>query len=396
MTMTMDQGRGIRVRGKTRLFAAIALVLVGAATAEAQGALSTQGFGYPSGQISTRVRAIGGAAAEFDPISTLNPASLSEWVRASLYIQYEPEFRRLTNGAASDQSTIIRFPLFAGGLPVSTRATLGLSASTLLDRSWSTRSTGQQVFDTTLVDYTDVFQSLGALTDVRLAGGFAPSRTLRVGVGLHAITGQNRLLASRTFDSEQATFAPFGQVASVTYSGSAISAGFSWRPMRSLGLAGSAKRGFALKASVNDTSLGDGRVPDRVGAGARLELFTGTELYVRADRVWWSLLTPLSASGGAGTAVGQDSWELGAGLEGRGPTIFTRPVHLRLGADRRTLPFLAAGSEVREFLIAGGFGVPLAFGRSTLDAAVQRAARNSDIGVSERAWTISVGLTVRP
>lgn len=364
----------------------------------AQGSLSTQGFGYPTGQIGTRSRGSAGANAEFDPVSPINPASLGEWTRPTLYFQYEPEFRRVTNGAARDNATVIRFPLFAGGLPFMPGGTLGLSASTLLDRSWATTSNGKQTFDdTVIVDFTDNFQSLGALTDVRLASSYAPHRSLRIGLGLHAVTGQNKVVASRTFASGQATFAPFFQSASITYTGSAISAGFIWRPTATLGIAGSAKRGGSLKASTNDSTIGRGRVPDRVGGSLLYLISTGTQISVRADRVWWSRLTPLSRSFGRGTATGRDGWELGAGIEGRGPVVFSRPIQLRLGGDRRTLPFLAAGAEVTETLVAGGFGVPLAFGRASLDAAVQRAARDaSGSGIRERAWILSLGLTVRP
>lgn len=375
--------------GGLAMVALISLPLAG------QGSLSTQGFGYPSGQIGTRARATGGAMAEFDPVSALNPAALGEWTRSSLYIQYEPEYRQVSSATSSDRATIIRFPLFAGAIPIKQGATLALTASTLLDRSWATRSTGQQSFDTLVVNFTDNFQSLGALTDVRLASSYAPHRTLRVGLGVHAITGNNRLSATRVFDGGQVTYAPFIQASQITYTGSAISAGLAWRPTRTFGLAASAKLGRKLDASINDTTIGSGGVPHRVGAGVRFEIATGTEIHARGERVWWSRLTSLSA-GGAGAAIGQNSWDFGAGLEGRGPVLFSRPVTLRLGGNRRTLPFLAAGSGVTEVVLAGGFGVPLAFGRASLDVAVQRAARDADIGIKERAMTFSLGLTVRP
>lgn len=379
-----------------RLTVAAALLLPAAGSAAAQGSLSGQGFGYPSGQLGTRARGTGGAMAEHDAISTLNPAALGEWTRASLYVQYEPEFRQVTGAAKSDRATLIRFPLFAGALPVGERTIVGLSASTLLDRSWATQSTGTQRFDSLSVKYTDNFQSLGSITDLRLGLSRAVQRRLRLGVGLHAITGQNRLATARTFDAGQTAFAPFVQSTNITYTGSAMSLGMTWRPVAAIELAASAKRGGTLTASTNDTTIGKGRVPDRAGAGVRVEVATGTAVYARAERVWWSRLTPLSRNGGAGNAVGADSWGFGAGVEGRGPVLFSRPVQLRLGGDRRTLPFLAAGKQVTELVYGGGFGMPLAFGRSTLDVAVQRAARDANIAVKERAWTLSVGLTVRP
>ena len=59
----------------------------------AQGSISTQGFGYPPGGLSTRAGAAGGGFAEFDFSTPRNPSSTLGWGRGGLYFQYEPEFR---------------------------------------------------------------------------------------------------------------------------------------------------------------------------------------------------------------------------------------------------------------------------------------------------------------
>jgi hypothetical protein len=69
---------------------------------------------------------------------------------------------------------------------------------------------------------------------------------------------------------------------------------------------------------------------------------------------------------------------------------------LRLGALTHTLPFEADGALVRENAVSGGFGIPVRFDQATIDLAVQRAFRSASLDVSESAWTLSVGLTVRP
>ena len=91
-----------------------------ARTAAAQGSLSTQGYGYPTGELSTRALGTGGSLAEFDPASPINPAALgswgaspinsairSVWGRTAFTAQYDPEFRRVTAGTGSQTSAAV-------------------------------------------------------------------------------------------------------------------------------------------------------------------------------------------------------------------------------------------------------------------------------------------------
>ena len=59
-----------------RTFWSFGLVALAATTAAAQGTISTQGFGYPTGGLSTRAAAGGGAFGEFDFSTSRNPSSL--------------------------------------------------------------------------------------------------------------------------------------------------------------------------------------------------------------------------------------------------------------------------------------------------------------------------------
>jgi hypothetical protein len=128
-------------RGRQALAAA---ALVGAAAAAparaaAQSSLGVQGFGYPSGQLSTRASGTGGALAEFDPVSPVNPSALLEFGRTFAAFQYDPEFRQLTAGSATQRNTIARFPVVAVGGPFARRRGMfGVSASTFLDRTFAT------------------------------------------------------------------------------------------------------------------------------------------------------------------------------------------------------------------------------------------------------------------
>ena len=77
------------------------------------------------------------------------------------------------------------------------------------------------------------------------------------------------------------------------------------------------------------------------------------------------------------------------------PRFIGNIVTLRAGARVRTLPYLAAGQDVRERTLAAGFGIPFAYERATMNFSAQNAVRTA--GASrETAWTFGFGLTVRP
>ena len=78
----------------------------------------------------------------------------------------------------------------------------------------------------------------------------------------------------------------------------------------------------------------------------------------------------------------------------RAPSPWTRLVE-RAGFGI-TLPFQAAGKNVKENSFSGGVGTQFGNGRVITDFAVVRALRSADIGATERAWTMSFGISVRP
>ena len=84
-----------------------------ASRAGAQGSLSGLGFGYPTGQLSTRAIGIGGSSGELDPVTPRNPAALSSWGRSGLHLQYDPEYKRVSAAGGIDRTLEARFPLIA-------------------------------------------------------------------------------------------------------------------------------------------------------------------------------------------------------------------------------------------------------------------------------------------
>ncbi|MEO8561968.1 MAG: hypothetical protein ABI601_07835 [bacterium] len=380
---------------RTRTTLLIALALVGLpAMGRAQGTLSTLGFGYPAGQISTRSAATGGAIAEFDPLSATNPAALSSLGGSALYLQAEPEYRRLKIGTSSESAMIARHPLASATFPLRSTLVAGVSLSNLLDRTFETNVRGvQRIGDSTLAT-TNFFKSDGAIADVRVSLAWVPTSWLRLGVAGHAITGDNRLNNSQRFD-DSTRFAPLIDTSTVTYVGTAVSAGFELFAGSVAGIAGSYRKGGSMSVKHGDETIATANVPDRMSISAAFLGIKGTTVGARTSKDTWSNMRGL---GSPGLPI-SDAWDTSVGADVLGPRLGGRTLQLRVGERWRTLPFGLATSEVKEKSTSFGLGTLLGRGRIGLDLAGIRASRepvSSAIDLHETAWTVSVGVTVRP
>jgi hypothetical protein len=362
-----------------------------AAPARAQANLSGQGFGFPPGQLSTRALGTGGAVAELDPLTPLNPAGVSAFQSAVLFLQIEPEYRTVTTGAKTDKTTTARYPNVFGALPIGSHFALSIGASTLLDRTSTTLFTGTQALagnDSVTMD-TD-YRIDGAMSDVRLALGWSPMGWLRFGVGAHAIVGHNLVSISQRF-ADTTEFSGFSQSIVLGFSGSAASAGMQLIGKKvAAGL--SVRQGGPLRVSVEDTTLSRAHVPARIGASFAYTGFANSAIAVRTSYDHWSSLGNLGAPG----LVGVNAWDSSIGADIAGPKIDNQTIYLRGGFRTRTLPFQAAGHDVTENSITGGLGTIFANGRVTGDVAVAHASRTADISATEKAWTLSIGISLRP
>lgn len=375
-------------------FAAIALCTISfAARGGAQGALSLQGLGYPAGGLSARAEGTGGGVADFDALSAVSPASLAGVGSPALYLQYSPEFRRVTTASGTATTVTARFPLILGVLPMGQSWTLGISASTFLDRSSETSLDRLQVVGgtTDTVTLTEQNKILGAIDDFRLALAWSPSPAFRIGVGAHAFAGSNRITFSQLFP-DSAEFISSAQAGRISYTGFAASLGLEYHPVRVLGFAISGRKGGDLSAQSGDTALGKARLPDHYSGSVTFEGIPGVILSARAAHDNWSTLTSLSSTG----IQAFDSWDYGAGAEATGPRLMQRIITIRAGARFRTLPFGLNGEKVTEKTFAAGFGVPLTRERASLDVALQHAARSAGSDIKERGYILSVGLRVSP
>lgn len=371
---------------------AIALLLSAAvsARAAAQGTLSTQGFGYPPGQLSTRATSLGGGLAETDPLSPVNPAAISDWIASGLYVQYSPEYRSVESGNVADHTMTVRFPVMMGAVTAGNRLVFGLSTSTLLDRTWETSRVGFTPNGADSVRFTEDFTSSGAINDIRLGVAFAITPSLWIGAGGHIFSGDDRLKIRRV--SDDTTFTPFLQQSRLSYSGTGLSGGVTWRPVPTLELGASGRVGGRIETFRNDTSLTRADVPSRWGVGAAFAGVSGLLVAARADWVGWSSLGDLGRPGLGVT----DAWDVGGGVEVSGPLFFGLTLPLRVGYRHRTLPFTVGDAKIVENSFSFGVGIPVSGGRSRIDLGAERANRGSVNGITEKAWILSAGIMVRP
>lgn len=379
------------------------LLALPAGAAAAQGNLSTQGFGYPPGQLSTTALSLGGGPAELDPSSALNPAAPSLWGGVILFMQYEPERRTVKTPTERASTTTARFPMVGISIPVR-RLAIQATASAFLDRTWTSGSRIQRDIGGTVVDAVELFTSNGGITDFRLALAYGVSRQLQIGVAGHVFSGENSILIEQRFP-DTVTFSGARQRSQIGYNGLGASAGIVLRQGDKLGLGASVRVGGDIESYSGDVTVSKAKVPLRYGVGVSYSGIEGVSLSARANFDEWSAMEPLRRADSNLRAY--DSWDYGIGADVAGPSIGRRTIALRLGARRRGLPFGVGGgstgeqTRVNETSFSGGFGIPLGIARSHLDVGVARATRKPEDsgiagGATESAYIFSFGVRVRP
>ena len=385
------------IRPRLRSFvssAALALLAAMAAvpTASAQGSVGTQGFGYPVGGGSVRTNGTGGAFAEFDALTPTNPAALGGIGRTVISAQAEPELRTLTANGVSEKSTLQRIPLIMLIFPARHGVAVGLSATTFLDRTFSTTTTGSALIDGSAVPTADQMDVRGAINDLRAGAGWQISPRFRVGVAGHLYTGENRATRERRFADTLA----FGNVldsSRVTYFGTALSVGGEATLGKGFTALASYRRGNELNARIRDTIVAKASVPSRSGVALRYDGIVGSVFAVGVEQISWSRMASL----GSATTTSTDALNWHAGAEVAGPRFRGLPLLVRAGYARNALPFGTLGQTAKENRLSAGLGVPVAGEDATLDLSVQRANRTmSGSGFKESAWLLGIGIQIRP
>lgn len=383
--IVVDRARHAGVLGALLLFG-----VLGPRAAGAQGALSTQGFGYPPGGLSARALGTAGATGEFDLLSALNPAAITEITTGLVTLQGQPELRTVRIGDVSERSRVQRVPMVGAGLRAG-RVGLMITASTLLDRSFTTQSQGNAVVDGRNVPTIDDYQSRGAMTELRVGAGWT-WKSLRLGAAAVAVSGDNTVVRARTFPDSLA-FGAVLDTASLGFQGIGGALGVNWRPTRGLLVGASWRVGGPLESVRGDSVVSRASVPGRLGAGVLFDGIRGTILAAKVERVSWSAMNGL----GTDASRARDVLNWSAGGEFFAGSIRAYPVLWRAGFASRELPFLVGTVPVTERGLHTGVGVPIVGERGVVDIALQRLQRRmANDAAREDAWSITVGLTVRP
>jgi hypothetical protein len=378
--------------------AGVAMALLVGAQLSAQGAVALQGFGYPPGALTVRASSSGGGLGEFDQASPLNPAALMNWGVAGAYLQYSPERRSTSIAGTSSTGTVARFPLFAIGLPMGSRYTFGISASTLLERNYSTSLTARQLIRTDSVTTTSTTTARGGVSLIQFGGAMQVARWLRVGAALNVVTGENNVKTARSIArdtgvvGDSVSYGTITEQSTATFGGNAVSFGIDVAPTKKISLAASGRLGFRMRADLSDTTRRTADVPNRAGVAARWEI-GGSNIAARYDWEGWSAMKGLS---GSSTTV-FDTKEIGIGAEVPGPKIPGGQMLVRFGVRNRGLPYGVNGKQPKENIFGGGLGFPIGFGRAQLDLGVENASRKVPgiANLSERGLIFSFGFRLR-
>lgn len=389
MSITSSGSARLAARAAMRIITLVGGLTWSAIDLHAQGALASQGYGYPTGQLSSRALGVGGATAETDPASAINPAAIGLSSRYSISMLFEPEFRRTRVAGAEANTRTFRFPNFLMTGSVG-RFNASASFTTFLDRTFSSTLTDTQIIAGDSVESSLTNNSNGAMNDARFALSYWVTQKLQLGASIHGLSGENRIFISRVFP-DSVGVGGVTQASVINFSGRAYTLGAVYSPTPKWLLGASARFGGSLDAKQDAEPIGEATVPRRIGLGASYYGIPNTTLSARFDRTEWSSLDPL----GSAIMTTHDATEIGLGVDVLGPRIGGIATIARLGLRDRQLPFGLLGEQIGERSVSAGLGVPLGRSRGQFDLAVQRAARSA-AGVNERAWLISIGFGIRP
>jgi hypothetical protein len=361
----------------------------GAAAAQ-DSPFSIRGLGLVGRPVSARSAATGGGFGLFDPATPLNPAALGRWRAVAGWAVGAPSRRRFdAGGAASLTST--RFPVFGFATTLGQRLGAAVSIGDYLDRTWRVRTQDTVTLRGQAVPVSDESESIGGISDLRLAAAYRLSPRLTIGGGIHALSGSTRLQVTRDFDDS--SYVDYRDRSVTDFDGLGLSLGVLANPLPYLSLGASLRLNGELEATSSTGIRAEVDMPMDLSFGAQLLPARGVVLVATVGFSTWSRAADaLEAAGGVRS---RDVWSVAGGLEAEGVRLGRATLPLRLGYRWRQLPFGVAGEELAERALSGGFGFDLAGGRTTMDLALERGSRNAG-GRTESFTTLYLGFTVRP
>jgi len=360
------------------LAALAALALTAPARAQ-DSQFGIHGLGTPGRWESVRARATGGAFAPFDAFSPLLEAAVADVQRVSAGVTGAASWRSADFGTERATLRGSRFPAFLIGGPIVGHLVLAGGFSTYLDKSFGIVTHDTIVIRGNPEPVTDEITSDGAVSDLRLALAARVHSRLALGFALHGITGSTHVSATRRFD-DSTTYRTAIVGNTIAYHGLGGSASALYDVNADLRLAAWVRSDTKLRADIGGQTVSTNDLPFAFGGGVRWR--PGTDAAIAAAVAWrhWGV---------AGlNAHDTFDWSFGAELGS-----LTSPV--RFGVRGGELAFGPGAKAPTEFGLSAGIGKQFSGGRGRLDFGLERLERKG-AGLTERVWSVLLGLTVRP
>jgi hypothetical protein len=169
-----------------------------------------------------------------------------------------------------------------------------------MDRNFSLTSRDTIVLRGAEVEVLDTITSLGGISDIRAALAWRTSPNLQLGLGLHLLTGSNRITSHRVF--ADTAFTGASERATLSYLSYGVSAGLTARPTPGVTFAAMVRADDKMRIERDTVRSGTVKLPLTLAGGVRVQL--GRRTLVAASGMFrnWSRSDPdLVALGGHGS-----------------------------------------------------------------------------------------------
>ena len=377
-----------------RLRIAAALLLAAAPAAAQSSQFGVRGLGIPLRPLSVRATGSGGGMGLFDPESGLNPAAIGLVTFTMASFQTVQGWRSSTSPTGTVHGQDNRYPgIFVTGHVGGTPVSISLSASGYTDRNFSIGTSDTLIIRDQEVTTIDTLRSLGGVSDLRAGVGWRVSNQLQLGLGVHMLTGSNRISSTRRFSDT--AYAGAAEQFTLSYLGAGVSGGILFRVGRALTLGGVIRADHELRIERDSAKVGTTKLPVSIAGGARLQvgdqlLLGGAATY----RSWSSASDDIIEQGGIGSI---NTTEFQIGLEYFRDARRPSNLPIRLGFFHARLPFpLREGDNTSETGITVGTSKRFVADRAGFDLAVSQIWRRGGEGFTERATQLTFGISVRP